>query len=51
MGPEAGSQGGVDKPRKEAIDRGDLYFLWHPTTSDAFSGYGLTLRPGIKDFL
>lgn len=33
------------------MDRGELYFLWHPTTADTFSGYGLTLRQGRKDFL
>jgi hypothetical protein len=39
------------EPRKEVIERGELYFLWHPTTSDIFSGYGLTMQEGRKDRL
>ena len=39
------------EPRKEVIQRGELYFLWHPTTSDIFSGYGLTMQEGRKDRL
>ena len=39
------------EPGKAVIERGELYFLWHPTTPDTFSGYGLTLRQGSKDFL
>ena len=39
------------EPRKEVIERGELYFLWHPTTSDIFSGYGLTMQEGKKDRL
>jgi hypothetical protein len=39
------------EPRKEVINRGDLYFLHHPTTPDTFSGYGLTTHPGRKDGL
>ncbi len=50
-GHEAVDQGAINEPRKEVIQRGELYFLHHPTTSDTFSGYGLTLRPGVKDFL
>ena len=36
---------------KEAPQRRDLYFLWHPSTEDVFSGYGLIAREGIKDHL
>ena len=39
------------EPGKEVMTRGELYFLWHPIRSGIFSGYGLTLRPGSKDFL
>lgn len=39
------------EPRKEVIERGELYFLWHPMTSDIFSGYGLTMQEGRKDHL
>ena len=39
------------EPRKEIIQRGELYFLWHPTTSDVFSGYGLTMQEERKDRL
>jgi hypothetical protein len=39
------------EPDKERIERGQLYFLHHPHTQDTFSGYGLTLREGYKDFL
>jgi hypothetical protein len=39
------------EPRKEVIERGELYFLWHPITADVFSGYGLTTRRGSKEFL
>lgn len=39
------------EPRKESIERGELYFLWHPTTPDTFSGYGLTVRPGSNEVL
>lgn len=39
------------EPDKEKIERGQLYFLHHPHTEDTFSGYGLTLREGDKDFL
>jgi hypothetical protein len=39
------------EPRKEAIGRGELYFLWHPATPDTFSGYGLTTHPGSKELL
>jgi hypothetical protein len=39
------------EPRKEAIGRGELYFLWHPTTPDTFSGYGLTTQLGSKEVL
>lgn len=36
---------------KEAPQRGDLYFLWHPCTEYVFSGYGLIAREGFKDHL
>lgn len=36
------------KPRKEAIEKGELFFLCHPGTEDIFSGYGLTTRWGSK---
>lgn len=39
------------EPRKEGIERGKLYCLWHPTTPDTFSGYGLTVRSGRNDVL
>lgn len=39
------------EPPKETIGRGDLYFLAHPETEQVFSGYGLTTRPGYKNFL
>lgn len=39
------------EPGKEIIDRGELFFLRHPTTSDIFSGYGLAMQEGRKDQL
>ena len=39
------------EPRKEIIAKGDLFFLGHPGTEDTFSGYGLTIQPGNKEFL
>jgi hypothetical protein len=39
------------EPGKEALERGQLYFLHHPHTQDTFSGYGLSLQAGRKDFL
>jgi hypothetical protein len=42
---------GEREPGKEAIGRGELFFLWHPETKDTFSGYGLVLQPESKEFL
>lgn len=39
------------EPRKEIIQRGELYFLSHPGTAEIFSGYGLTTQEGRKDQL
>jgi len=39
------------EPRKETIGKGELFFLWHPGTEEIFSAYGLTMRPGSKEFL
>jgi hypothetical protein len=39
------------EPRKEAVGQSELYFLWHATTPDTFSGYGLTIQPGSKEGL
>ncbi len=39
------------EPRKETIGRGELFFLCHPGTEHAFSGYGLTTQPGRNEFL
>ena len=36
---------------KEVVGRGELYFLWHPPTTDIFSGYGLTIQEGRKNHL
>jgi hypothetical protein len=36
---------------KEIPQQGELYFLWHPGTEDAFSGYGLVTKDGFKDYL
>jgi hypothetical protein len=39
------------EPNKEAISRGDLYFLWHPGTENVFSGYGLAVKAGSSEHL
>jgi hypothetical protein len=39
------------EPRKETIERGTLFFLWHPGTEQIFSGYGLAMRPGSNELL
>jgi hypothetical protein len=46
-----GREGARREPGKEVLERGHLYFLHHPHTPDTFSGYGLTLQAGRKDFL
>ena len=42
---------GEKEPRKEIIGKGELFFLGHPGTEETFSGYGLTMQPGSKEFL
>ena len=37
--------------RKEIVGKGELFFLDHPGIGDTFSGYGLTMQPGSKEFL
>ena len=39
------------EPQNETIGKGELFFLEHPGTEQIFSGYGLTVRPGTKEFL
>ena len=39
------------EPGKETINRGNLFFLWHPVIDELFSGYGLTTQPGNNEFL
>ena len=39
------------EPRKETINKGDLFFLWHPVLDELFSGYGLAMLPGNNEFL
>jgi len=39
------------EPNKEVINRGDLYFLWHPGTESVFSGYGLAVKAGSNEHL
>ena len=39
------------EPTKETIERGTLFFLWHPGTEQIFSGYGLAMRPGSNELL
>jgi hypothetical protein len=39
------------EPTKETIERGMLFFLWHPGTGQIFSGYGLAMRPGSNELL
>lgn len=38
-------------PRKEAIGKGELFFLCHPKAEGTFSGYGLTMQPGTEELL
>lgn len=42
---------GEREPRKEIIEKGELFFLSNPGTSDVFSGYGLTTRWGSSGYL
>ena len=39
------------EPNKEVINRGDLYFLWHPGTENVFSCYGLVVKTGSNEHL
>jgi len=39
------------EPTRETIERGTLFFLWHPGTEQIFSGYGLAMRPGSNELL
>ena len=39
------------EPTKEVINRGDLYFLWHPGSENVFSDYGLALKVGSNEHL
>ena len=39
------------EPREETIGKGEFFVLWHPGTEEIFSGYGLTMQPGSKEFL
>ena len=42
---------GEREPLRETIGRGELLCLYHPHTSDTFSGYGLTVAPNRPDRL
>jgi hypothetical protein len=42
---------GEMEPRREALSRGSLYYLWHPGTEAVHSGYGLTLSPNHPELL
>ena len=42
---------GEREPQKEIINKGELFFLWHPSTENVFSGYGLTMNAGSKEHL
>ncbi len=42
---------GEREPTKEIINKGELFFLYHHDTEDTFSGYGLAMTPGSKEFL
>jgi hypothetical protein len=42
---------GEREPNKEILEKGELFYLWHPETADTFSGYGLTLEANRKDRL
>ena len=39
------------EPRKETIDKGELFFLGHPGSEQTFSGYGMTMQSGSEEFL
>lgn len=49
--PEQLPERPASEPRENRSERGQLYFLWHPNTTDTFSGYGLALWSGRKDLL
>ncbi|MCJ7625933.1 MAG: hypothetical protein MUO76_20765 [Anaerolineaceae bacterium] len=42
---------GEREPSKEFIDKGERFFLCQPGGDGIFSGYGLTVEPGRKDYL
>ena len=42
---------GEREPVKETIGKGEIFFLCHSGTEKNFSGYGLTVEPGRKDYL
>ena len=42
---------GEKEPRREIIERGSLYYLYHPGTDNVHSGYGLTLYPNRPEQL
>ena len=42
---------GEQEPRREVIQRGDLFYLYHPGTEAMFSGYGLAAQDGRKEHL
>lgn len=42
---------GEREPRREIIQRGDLFYLNHPGNERVFSGYGLSLQDGRNDHL
>jgi hypothetical protein len=42
---------GEREPVKETIGKGEIFFLCHSGTEKIFSGYGLTVEPGRKDYL
>jgi len=46
-----GEQPTPDREAREAPQRGDLYYLWHPGTEDVFSGYGLVVEDGKRNRL
>ena len=42
---------GEREPRKETINKGELFYLSHPGKEMIFSGYGLTLHSDKKGYL
>ena len=42
---------GEREPRKETINKGELFFLSHPGEETIFSGFGLTLQPDRMGYL